>query len=179
MQRSLISVCISGETLRQWVVCYSEESPWRVSVVPPEGHAYEGEGPDLFEALRAVRLRLQAEGVQLCCNGARINARPSPGYHSTGALLIYLVSKNRRTFSRDVFPLFSPAPVSKVATVGQQDEFWRRVSRRKISLVGVNPVNWYKAVQEYFFGAVFWGSCIDSNGFTFWVSRPVGRRVGG
>lgn len=179
MQRSLIPVCVSGESSQQWAVYYSEESPWRVSVVPPKGHAYEGDGSDLFEALRAARLRLQAEGVQLCCNGARINARPSPGYHANGALLIYLVSKNRRSFSRDVYPLLSPAPASKIATVGQQDEFWRQVSRRKISAIGVNPVNWYKTAQEYFFGIRFWDSCIDSNGFTFWVSRRTGWRIGG
>ena len=58
-------------------VTIATEPPLRVRLDFPDGHLDHAEGPDLFEALQAVRRRLEDAGMLLCCQGARADVFPS------------------------------------------------------------------------------------------------------
>ncbi|TXS44078.1 hypothetical protein EAO75_30185 [Streptomyces sp. uw30] len=105
----------------EWVLRYTEEPPWRIEVTTATGELLVGTGDDLFTALQDVRRGLDHRQVVLCCNGARANARPSPGFSASGGELVYLVPRRRPVSVRDIVPLFAPAPAEAAVTVREQE----------------------------------------------------------
>jgi hypothetical protein len=58
-------------------VTVTTEPPWAVRFVLADGSVVEAVGADLFSALETVRRRLEAEGMLVCCQGARPDVFPS------------------------------------------------------------------------------------------------------
>lgn len=96
-----------------------------------EDMSARGEARDLFAALAVARRRLEAQGVQLACNGARRDVYPSG--------MLRQAAQGRRAYVLTAPPtvarlpptvdIFAPAPESSVlATVDEQREWfdqWR------------------------------------------------------
>jgi hypothetical protein len=90
-----------------------------------------GEGPDLFEALASARRDLEADGVQLACNGARKDVFLSPMLRqSTAGRRAYVLAIPRSTTRPSTVDIFAAAPESsELATVDEQRAWfdrWRR-----------------------------------------------------
>src|SRR5581483_7751167 len=80
-------------------------------------------GGDLFACLNAVRSRLEADGLLLCCQGASLSVYPSgmTRQMSNGRL----VYPNRRTppvTDADLIDIFAPARLADVGTIAEQLE---------------------------------------------------------
>lgn len=109
---------------QEWTVHSSEQEPWEIKAAAPDGRSFEAGGADLFVALQEVRRQAEQQGVLLCCNGARVNARPSPQASAFGGGIVYLLPSLRNPGPQDLVPLLAPAPARHVRTVAEQDAFW-------------------------------------------------------
>ena len=86
----------------------------------------ERQGPDLFEALRTLRAKLDQEEILLGCNGARPNAWASGMQRDMGeGKTVYLCELERRGRPPEARAL-DAAPLDEVATVSEQDAFHAR-----------------------------------------------------
>ncbi|MFI2430375.1 hypothetical protein [Streptomyces sp. NPDC018693] len=125
----------------QWIVHSSEEEPWTIRVVASDGRSYEAGGADLFLSLQEVRRQTEEQGVLLCCNGARVNARPSPQASAFGGGMVYLLPSLRNPGPEDLVPLLAPAPADQVGTVAEQEAFWSAYqSSTRSTLRALSPV---------------------------------------
>lgn len=100
-----------------------------VEVGVGEDVSASGQARDLFAALQAARRELEAHGVQLACQGARINVWPSgmlrqAGHGRRGYVLTMPPAAAQEPSTVDIF---EPAPQSAVlATVDEQRDWFRR-----------------------------------------------------
>ncbi|PWI43385.1 hypothetical protein [Streptomyces sp. ICBB 8177] len=114
--------------LEWWdVFCGTDGEASTVEVVSPSPgrQRFHGEGADLFDALRALRLELEERGAFLLCAGAARNA------HQSGALasfhdgaVVYLLEAGWRP-KRQAW-IFDPAEPEDAGTVAEQVEFFER-----------------------------------------------------
>jgi hypothetical protein len=99
---------------------------WLVEVTDRVGHSWTAQGPDLFEAMRALRRALDPLGIRLGVNGARRNAWASGMQRDMGeGRVVYLLSEGQRGRPPQVSTL-GPAPLAEVGTVDEQDEQFTR-----------------------------------------------------
>jgi hypothetical protein len=144
-------VQLDGRMLR-WRMVIEGEGPWNLRLESPGGVESTATGDDVFEALRAMRVGLDARGIKLCCNGARVDVRPSGLSASHGAWMVYVLHMWRPVTVRDLVPTFGYAPPSEIGSTEEQDAYWERhLKNRKNWLNFANPVWWI-----YFFTAS-WG----------------------
>ncbi|MFF8810474.1 hypothetical protein [Streptomyces omiyaensis] len=178
MHRTRLRTVSGDREGRPCVVLFSAEPPWTVEVVVDDLTRARGTGTDLFEALRSARRSLDEEGLLLCCNGARANARPSPTAAAAGAEVVHLVPRRRPATARDVVPLLAPAGPDAVVTVEAQERAWeaRFASSRASVLSLLHPMRYVKAIEERVRGPVFWRPREDADGFTSWERVVRGRR---
>ncbi|MEG3628475.1 hypothetical protein [Streptomyces poriticola] len=126
---------------QEWIVHSSEDEPWTIRAVAPDGRSFEADGADLFLALQEVRRQIEQQGVLLCCNGARANARPSPLASASGGGMVYLLPSARNPGPEDLVPLLSPAPARHVSPVAEQEAFWSAYqSSTRSTLRTLSPV---------------------------------------
>jgi hypothetical protein len=87
-----------------------------------------GEARDLFAALAAARRELEVRGVQLACNGARLNVWPSGMLRQAGyGRRAYVLTMPPAAVQPSTVDIFEPAPESsELATVNEQHEWFRR-----------------------------------------------------
>ncbi|WP_367125675.1 hypothetical protein [Streptomyces phytohabitans] len=85
--------------------------------VPSEVHA----GVSLFGCLLGVRETLEAEGLLLCCQGARPDVTTS-GMQSQmpDSRHAYTFDLESRTVNTEMVDILAPAPFSSVATISEQ-----------------------------------------------------------
>ncbi|MFI9647893.1 hypothetical protein ACIHAA_16550 [Streptomyces sp. NPDC052040] len=126
----------------EWMVHSSEEEPWTIRAMAPDGRSFEAVGADLFHALQQVRREAEKQGVRLCCNGARANARPSPQASAVGGGMVYLLPSLRNPGPADLVPLLAPALADQVSSVAEQEAFWAkyRSSSTRSTLRALSPV---------------------------------------
>jgi hypothetical protein len=88
----------------------------------------KGEARDLFAALAVARRELETQGVQLACNGARLDVWPSGMLRQTGyGRRAYVLTMPPTVVQPSTVDIFEPAPESSVlATVDEQHEWFRR-----------------------------------------------------
>jgi hypothetical protein len=93
-----------------------------VEVSASDGTQVRGEGPDLFEALVAVRRFLEAGGTRLACNGSRRDVFPSAMLRqASGGRRAYVLEMPRTTARPVTVDIFEVAPESAaLATVDEQ-----------------------------------------------------------
>ncbi|GAA0793835.1 hypothetical protein [Spirilliplanes yamanashiensis] len=109
----------------------SVETSWPIRVIEgryPEltltltgdGRTWNAVGTSVFAALMDLREQLEAERIQLCCNGARRNAWSSGMQQDMGrGHSVYLLEENQSGEPTEVRTL-DPAPGDQVVTVLEQ-----------------------------------------------------------
>jgi len=87
-----------------------------------------GEGPDLFEALAAVRRVLEASSVMIACNGSRKDVFPSPMLRqASGGRSAYVLTIPRSAARPPTVDIFAPAPESaELVSVDDQRAWFDR-----------------------------------------------------
>jgi hypothetical protein len=78
-------------------------------------------GDDVFDALVAMRLRLEQDGYRLLCNAARKDAYPSRmSREMSGGRKVYIFKAGRQALREDLIDVFDPATYDEVGTVSEQ-----------------------------------------------------------
>jgi len=87
-----------------------------------------GEARDLFAALAVARRELEAHGMQLANNGARLDVWPSGMLRQAGyGRRAYVLTLPPTAARQSTVDIFEPAPKSSVlGTVDEQREWFRR-----------------------------------------------------
>lgn len=153
----------------EWIVHAADEEPWEIRAVAPDGRSFEATSTDLFHALQLVRSELAPWGVQLLCNGARSNARPSPQTSGAGGGMVYLLPSLRNPRVEDLVPLLSPARADQVTSVAEQEAFWSRYcsSTTRSALRALSPIAALKRLEAKFRMPPAWVAEVRE-GVTIW-----------
>lgn len=89
---------------------------------------------DLLECLKSARRDLEAMGLLLCCQGARLNVFPSGMTRQmTEGRLAYSLEAGKELSDDDLVDIFAPADCSEVATLEDQLAAMRELFRMKRS----------------------------------------------
>jgi hypothetical protein len=81
-------------------------------------------GPDLVDCLVDLRLRLEAAGLLLCCQGARVNVWPSGQLRQfADGRQGYVLARRAQGQIHEIVDLLDPAPAEQVVTVENQRRF--------------------------------------------------------
>lgn len=84
-------------------------------------------GSDLFNCMGSLRKDLEAEGLLLCCQGARPDVFPSAMDRQMGeARTAYVLREGDRRNPERVADIFAPADVALVATTDEHRQFVRK-----------------------------------------------------
>jgi hypothetical protein len=130
---------VDEEQLDLRVLVHGEQLLWTLSRQRPagtdlyalrltddQGRVWEASGGDVFAALTNLRLQLEPEGVQICCNGARRNAWASGMQRDMASgLAVYLLQLGQHggpPFARTL----DPAPCDECGTVAEQRAFFEQ-----------------------------------------------------
>jgi hypothetical protein len=73
-----------------------------------EGQTFRGSGVDLFDALRSLRVELEAASWLICVNGARRDVHPSGMTRQMGRGA-YVHYRDRRSTGSDLVDILAPA----------------------------------------------------------------------
>lgn len=108
-----------------WVIDYGGEAhDFFVHLTAPDGASWEAQGVDLFSCLQDIRRQIEPDGWKVCVNGARRDAYPSRlSLDLSGGYWIYIV---RRWWPAKRVYIFDAAPIGKIATVDEQDEYFEK-----------------------------------------------------
>lgn len=88
----------------------------------PDARTFRGEGYDVWDGFRALRLVLENEGIQLVCHGACTDVHPSRMSRSMGAgTAAYRLRLGNSARQRDLHGTFEPAKPQRVGTVASQE----------------------------------------------------------
>jgi len=83
-------------------------------------------GPNYWEILKDLRLKFGREDKLILCAGARYDVAPSRmTLQMSNGLYAYKLTLGKQTSNSDIIDIFDEAPVSKIATVDKQKEFYR------------------------------------------------------
>jgi hypothetical protein len=108
---------------QQWTLTTSRRGrDWLIALTDNDGNSWASEGPDLFEALRALRRTADPLGIRLGVNGARRNAWASGMQRDMGeGRFVYLLTEGETGRPPQVSTL-GPASVAEVGSVKEQEE---------------------------------------------------------
>jgi hypothetical protein len=125
-ENHLIGV-LTGASEQQWSLTTSRRGrDWLLTITSPDGKSWAAEGPDLFNALRALRRILDPLGIRLGVNGARRDAWASGMQCDMGeGRAVYLLVEGQAGRPEPVRTL-GHTPVSHVGTVDDQDQQHKR-----------------------------------------------------
>ena len=125
-ENHLIGV-LTGASEQQWSLTTSRRGrDWLLTITSPDGKSWAAEGPDLFNALRALRRILDPLGIRLGVNGARRDAWASGMQCDMGeGRAVYLLVEGQAGRPEPVRTL-GHTPVSHVDTVDDQDQQHKR-----------------------------------------------------
>jgi hypothetical protein len=136
------------------------DPPTRLRVVLANGRVLEAEGPDLFGCLMEVRRHLEADGLLICCQGARRDVHPSGmARQMVSGRMAYRLPLDGQPGSDDLVDIFAPAMCDEVVTVADQlawvrtrHERWvaARAPRELLAEAQKVPGGWvYEIEQQY------------------------------
>ena len=112
----------SGE-IKNIKVTFPNEQPWFIELSLDGVQTTKFEGSDLFDCLCALRSKMDALGIKTLCNGARMDAFPSPMLQSSGARKVYITEIGKQALRENLVNIFEEATVEKVGTVEEQFEY--------------------------------------------------------
>jgi hypothetical protein len=120
-----VPVIEGGKTLT-WALALTKPERHRITLALRDGsgRAWEATGGDAFDALMKLRLEVEPDGIQLCCNGARRNAWSSGMQRDVGeGFMAYLLRLGEHGVKPPSVLNLEPAPVEEVTTVAEQVAF--------------------------------------------------------
>ena len=112
---------------QQWTLTTSRRGrDWLIALTDHDDNSWAAEGPDLFEALRALRRIVDPLGIRLSVNGACRNAWASGMQRDMGeGRVVYLLTEGETGRPPQVSTL-GPASFAEVGSVAEQDELLAR-----------------------------------------------------
>ena len=117
------------------IISCENRQPCTIDFRHNELGCYSFEGKDLFDAFCALRAFLEKESWHLLCNGARIDAYPSPmGRNMSGGTKLYVQKIGKRAGREDLVYIFHRAEPELVGTVEEQlsyHEKWQESIKMK------------------------------------------------
>jgi hypothetical protein len=128
--------------LRGWLDGYDGPMPtYRIELVARAGNytcPYPATAPNMFRALRRLRRQLEPDGLMVSLQGARRDTWPSGMLlDMAGGMQAYIIRPGQRTREEDVVGILDDAPPDQIATVDEQDSFfrawWTEVSGQSIT----------------------------------------------
>ena len=111
-----------GSGRREYVdISVTGEHPYELTLHRSKVPAEQFQGDNLFACLLLLRKRLEADGLLLCCQGARLDVTNSGMQKQmTGGKYVYTFNPETRTVNQDTVYILDPAPYGKVSTVAEQ-----------------------------------------------------------
>ena len=107
---------------------YEIEDDFRIALrcESMSGGEVSGDGESLFDALCALRIKLEAEGRLIQCAGACCNVYPSPMSRSMGdGRKAYRLTLGKQAMTADLVDIFDPEEGCTLCTVEKQEEFYK------------------------------------------------------
>src|SRR5690554_6588520 len=99
-------------------IFFSTAYPAKVEVKLDTGRSYEAVDDDLYEALVAIRLEAEREGVTILCKGSRVDVHTSPMSRSmSSGALVYQLSGGEKGSGVGLVNIFDPTDQELVGTV--------------------------------------------------------------
>jgi hypothetical protein len=130
-ENHLIRVRADASEQRWPLTTSRRDRDWLITITSPDGKSWAAEGPDLFNALRALRRILDPLGIRLGVNGARRDAWASGMQRDMGeGRVVYLLVEGQASRPEQVSTLGSTS-VSQVGTVDDQDQQYERWLRSR------------------------------------------------
>jgi hypothetical protein len=130
-----VKVSIAGRSSRRTATIEygPRHGACHLELILDDGRAFTAEASDYFDCLVSVRRDLEAEGLVVCCHGARRDVWPSGMARDMGAgLKAYVLTFGRAPGQGDLISIFAPADRAMIGTVAEQErrfeEWW--ASRR-------------------------------------------------
>lgn len=123
MNEVVIKFLLPNGEFKNSIVKYSVAPPWYIQLSLDELRDAKFEGSDLFDCLCSLRSKLDVLGIKILCNGARIDAYPSPMLQSSGARKVYITELGRQALRENLVSIFDEALPEKIGTVEQQIDY--------------------------------------------------------
>ncbi|WP_049566705.1 hypothetical protein [Streptomyces sp. SBT349] len=103
-------------------IAYSEEPPFVLRLRRgPDAAPVSFEATNLFAGLTKLRAHLEADGLVLCCQGARPDVTPSGLENQmSGGRYVYTFTPGTRAVNQEYVDIFAPAAREDVVTVAEQ-----------------------------------------------------------
>jgi hypothetical protein len=121
-----VRVLLAGGTVVERPLSLTSGEQHELSLKESESRVHAAGGPDLFEALRALRRTLEAEDMRLLCAGARIDVYPSGMSRSMSAgRKAYVLRLGSPARTDDLVDIFAHAASEEVGTVEQQEQYYK------------------------------------------------------
>lgn len=119
-----------GDEVTGVTLTYAVGASVEIEVVDDEGRSFTADGPDLWNTLVVLRETLEANGIMLCCKGARADVWPSGMSGQMGdGRSAYQFTPGKRLSHDDLVDILGPTPCSEVVTVEEQVR--ARIARHK------------------------------------------------
>lgn len=123
MNETKIKILSPSGEIKNIKVSFADSHPWFIELSLDGKQTFKLEGSDLFDCLCTLRTKTDVLGIKILCNGARIDAFPSPMLQSSGARKIYITEIGKQALRENLVNIFDEAPAEKVGTVKEQFEF--------------------------------------------------------
>jgi len=91
-----------------------------------DGRMLSASGSDYFACLVSIRRELEAEGIVVCCQGARKDVWPSGMARDMAAgLQAYVLTIGRTPLRHELVAIFDPADRKLIGTVAEQERYFK------------------------------------------------------
>ena len=101
--------------------------PCRIKLEHLELGSHNFEGFDIFDAFCNLRIFIEQRNWRILCNGARIDAYPSPmSRNMCGGSKLYCLKMGQPTKRDDLVHIFAEALPERVGTVEQQYNYYKK-----------------------------------------------------
>jgi len=101
--------------------------PCRIKFEHLELGSHNFEGLDIFDDFCNLRIFLEERNWMVLCNGARIDAYPSPmSRNMCGGLKLHCLTMGEPAKRSNVVHIFAEAPPEKLGTVREQYNYYRK-----------------------------------------------------
>ena len=123
MNETVIKFLTPNGEIKHVKVKFATAPPWFIELFLAELETTKFEGDDLFDCLCLLRSKLDVLGIKILCNGARIDAYPSPMLQSSGARKVYITTMGKQALRENLVDIFDETTAEKVGTVEEQEHY--------------------------------------------------------
>ncbi|MEC4895430.1 MAG: hypothetical protein SAL07_19015 [Oscillatoria sp. PMC 1051.18] len=123
----LIKFSADKNCLSECTISYRRIPSCTVNFQNHELGTHQFEGRDIFDCLCQLRVLLEEKGGNILCNGARIDAYPSPMSRDMGAgIKLYRLKLGKRPQRSDLLRIFDKAEPEQIGTVEEQRAYYEK-----------------------------------------------------